>query len=213
MKKLLDRVGKLIAEGYRLREEWRGLSGRRERDREEANLSRARWLTSCSNFFGVVGLPEYAGRFRALEMGPWGNPCDVLAKLTGVLQSARDEIETGFIFKIKYLLHADLFASIVDQAEELIGTGHRIPSAVLGRIVIERWLRDEAEKAGIEVGEEEKASVVNNQLKNGGVFSTPKWRQVQGLLDVGNSAAHGKTDEFEDADVVRMVEFIRANCS
>ncbi len=213
MKKLLGRVDKLIAEGYRLREEWRGLSGRAERNREEAVRSRARWLLSCNNFFEVCELRRYGGRFEEMEVGGWQHPCDVFARLIGILESARDEIKEGLVFKVRHLLHADLFSSLVEQADELLQTGHKIPAAVLGRIVIERWLGDEAEKAGVGLSEGEKASVVNDRLKKEGAFSTLRWRQVQGSLDVGNLAAHGKMDEFEDADVRRMVEFIRANCS
>jgi uncharacterized ferredoxin-like protein len=85
-----------------------------------------------------------------------------------------------------------------------------VPAAVLGRIVIERWLRDQAEAAGIP--EFDTAKALNDDLKKAGQYSGPKCKQVQAHLAVGNSAAHGKTDEFSENDVRVMLEYARANC-
>ena len=208
MKKLLERLDKLIAEAYGLREQWRDINAKPDRYREEAGLSRTRWLRSCENFFEFASMPKFAEEFQAISRNQ-SHPSYQIAQLIGILQSAKDEIQAGFIFKIKYLLHADFFNSIVDQAEDLLRTGHKIPSAVLGRIVIEQWLKDEAEKAGIPINETDKAAVVNDRLKNEKIFSIPRWRQVQSFLDIGNSAAHGRPDDFADDDVRRMMEFIR----
>ncbi len=53
----------------------------------------------------------------------------------------------------------------------------------------------------------------NDGLKTAGVFTTPKWRLIQGLLDVGNAAAHGNEKEFTEVDVRRMIDFAEANCA
>jgi len=141
-----------------------------------------------------------------------GDPSWKLPLLGGILESARECFESGLTGKFRHLLHAEMFDSLVAQAKELLQTGHKIPAAVLCRIVIERWLRDQGDKAAVPNWETAKASSVNDGLRNAGVFSTPKWRQVQSLLDVGNAAAHGSESEFIGADVGRMIDFAESNC-
>ncbi len=213
VKKLLDRANELLADGDVLREQYRvDADEQGQEQKEDVHVNGTRWLRSCEHFFDVALMPTFEEKFREITAEGWLSPW-TLARLVGIVQSARDELEKGFMFKIKHLVHADLFDSLVGQAEALLEEGHRIASGVMGRIVIEQWLGDEAEKTGIALSGDEKASAVNDRLKKEGVFSKPKWFQIQGLLAVGNSAAHGKTDEFEDGDVRRMLEFIRANCS
>jgi hypothetical protein len=132
--------------------------------------------------------------------------------LVGLLESARDEIAAGFLGRIAYLAHAQLFHSVIEQAIELLRLDHLTPAAVLGRIVIERWIRDEAERNGIHEHATAKASVLNDRLKGVGKLSVPKWRLIQGYLDVGNAAAHGRIDDFTRQNVEQLLSFAQATC-
>lgn len=107
-------------------------------------------------------------------------------------------------------MQAEILDSVVDQAELLFSSGHVLPAAVLGRIVLERWLRELATKQNIPDADTAKATVLNDKLKQASAFSTPKWRQIQTYIDVGNSAAHGKVGEFSDDDVSRLLVFVRS---
>lgn len=138
---------------------------------------------------------------------------DEIAHVAGVLESARDCLAAGFVGKLKHLIHAEMFDSLLQQAEALLKAGHTIPAAVLGRIVIEDWLRDQAEKAGITVAVNEKASVINDSLKKAGVITASRWRQVQSYLDIGNAAAHGRSSEITMEDVGRQLEFAKTACT
>ena len=135
-----------------------------------------------------------------------------IARVTGLLQSATECLERGFAGKLKRLLHAEMFDSLASQSRELLQKGHRIPAAVLGRIAIEDWLRDEAEAAGVPNYASVKASTLNEALRAAGVFPQPKWRHIQSLLDIGNAAAHGSEAEFTNDDVTRLITFVEANC-
>jgi len=211
MKKLLDRLDVLIEQGANLREKFRGIEGKNDKEREQAGLARSDWVSSCEHVLKYAGMELHATEFRGYRSNK-SYPSYQIAQLLGVIQSARNEIEAGLVGKLRYLVHADFFDKIIDQAAELHRTGHMVPAAVLGRIVIEQWIRDEAEKEGIPDYDKEKASVLNDALKKSGHFSVPKWRQVQSFLDVGNSAAHGKTSEFNADDVKRMLDFALSNC-
>ena len=174
MKELLDRLDKLISDGYGLREQLRNYNSQADSAREEGALNKTRWLRSCLNFFGYVSMPKFEEEFKfiakSLKKSYAENPSFTIAELIGVLQSAKEEIKAGFVFTIKYLLHADFFDSLIDQAEELFHKGHIIPATVLGRIVIEQWLKDEGEKNNIYIADTDKDSVINDRLKNKNIF-------------------------------------------
>jgi len=89
----------------------------------------------------------------------------------------------------------------LEQADALLKAAHKVPAAVLVRVALERWIRDQAEKAGIPGFDSQKPSRLNDDLKGNGIFSKPKWGQVQSVLHLGNSSAHGKADEFTEQDV------------
>jgi len=188
------------------------LSGSGDRaDEAEFDRCFTRWRLSAKKVLEYAGLDSFLADYQVIEEEKC-HPARTLPYLAGILQSARECLENGFTGKLRHLLHAEMFNSLVEQAKELLDTGHNIPAAVLCRIVIERWLRDQAEKAGVPNWDKAKASVINDALRNAGVFTTPKWRHVQGLLDVGNAAAHGDEKEFTEADVRRMIDFAEANC-
>jgi hypothetical protein len=133
--------------------------------------------------------------------------------MAGIIESAYDLMKNGLVGKIKFLLHADMFTSMLEQSRALNETGHLVPAAVLGRIIVEGWLRDQAEKAGVKVPEDAKAATINEALKKASIFPIPKWRQVQVLLDIGNAAAHGKTSDLSEAEVAKLLDFIAVNCT
>lgn len=207
MQALLNRIEELLHQGSDLAAKSKNV---KESD-YSYNSARIRWFMSCENFFTFAKMERFLQEFEKTKMLPLSEEY-IFANMIGILQSAYDEINAGFISELKHLIHAEFFESIIEQAEELLGKGYKMPAAVLGRIIIERWLKDEAEKNNLTVGDKDKASKVNDQLKQGGFFSVPKWRQIQGFLDIGNSAAHGKNDEFTDDDVKRMFDFIKVNC-
>lgn len=210
MTKPSQRIAELIETGNGLRVDWE--EGPKP---EELVLKRAsdtaKWVQSSEHFLDFIGLTTFRERFASTYKQNI-RATYKFAQLVGILESAQDEIANGFLGKIVYLAHADLFGSVVEQAEELLKVGHILPAAVLGRIVIESWLRDEAERNQVPDHETAKASVLNDRLKSAGVFAVPKWRLIQGYLDVGNAAAHGKQEEFSPTDVTQLLMFAQTNC-
>ncbi|MBU1119305.1 hypothetical protein KKH43_05480 [Patescibacteria group bacterium] len=208
--KELNRAKELIENGNKLRDDFRDYHDY-DQSKNDDFLRLKSWNMSCGNFLNRIGLDDFYAEFLKIDHGP-GDFHYRISEQLGILESAKYEIESGFVNDIKFLLHADMFDSITDQAEELLTKGHEIPSAVLCRIVIEEWLRDEADKNAISSTESLKASGVNDLLKKNDILSTPRWRQIQSHLDTGNSAAHGKTDEFETKDIEAMIQCIRNFC-
>ena len=211
MSKVLEKLESLIADGSALIGEWRSEHSGSDPGREVRARKTQRWTSSCEHFFEYMGMPSFKKRFQDV-LGGKSYAAYTFSQLVGILESAKDEISSGLLGNIRHLLHADMFASIVEQASELLEKGHLTPAAVLGRIVIERWLRDLGEKSGVADYGTIKAATLNERLKGAGIFSTAKWGLVQGFLGIGNAAAHGKEDQFSRKDVEQMLEFARANC-
>lgn len=132
-----------------------------------------------------------------------------LSTLRGILSSALEEINSGFLYKIEHLISGDFFMSIMDEAEELVKKHHKDPAAVLLRVVIENTLKDLCDREGIVYVPKEKASSLNTKLKQAGVYAIPMERKIQANLDIGNFAAHGEFSKFSEKDVEDMLDFIK----
>ncbi len=207
MKKIIERIEELIKQSEKIQ-----LLGDKN-DISRKYLQKRTWLLhSCEDVLKYATLDKYLEEFRKLTNNVSYVCVYEIAEITGLLESARDSLQHGFVGNIRSLLHAEMFDSIVEQADGLLASRHKIPAAVLGRIVIERWLRDQAEKVGISNWDTDKATVLNDNLKRAEIFSVPKWQLIQSLLDIGNSAAHGGDSEFSVDDVRRMLDFTKANC-
>ena len=167
-----------------------------------------RWMTNCESVIQFAALPTYLTKFFEAQRGRASDSWKI-AQVAGLLQSAIDMLEGGFIGNLRTLVQAEILDSVVDQADSLLKSGHVLPAAVLSRVVLERWLRDQAGSSGIPEADTARASTLNDKLKKAGKLSTTKWRQIQGGLDVGNAAAHGKVDEFSRDDVIRLLVFVR----
>lgn len=124
----------------------------------------------------------------------------------GILDGALKDLADGFIDDLEFLLSGDLYDSLIEEARHLNNLDYKDPSAVLGRIVLEKTLKKLAIKNSL--SQEQKASKINDELKSLGFYSKSQWRRIQAMLDVGNDAAHGKFDQYDKNDVSKMLEDI-----
>lgn len=204
MNKLLDFFQKLQGEAYNVRD----LQARND---DDFYREYARWTRSARQALEHADLKAFADDFASMiEVGSsthWQ-----VATLCGIVDSARECIEAGLVGRIRHLAHAEMSGTLVEQAKELVGVGHKTSAAVLCRIVVERWLRDQGEKACVKDWETERTNTLNDALRIGGVYAMPKCRFIQSCLAIGNSAAHGKESEFTVEDVRRMIDFAETNC-
>jgi len=204
------RLRQLVSEGESLADSFQGIAEVSDDARAVFHRKLWRWLRNVETVLSHLSLTDHCADIRLLRKSPYYSAS--IPEMIGILESAIDAIESGHMQKLRHLLHADYFDSITHQAEGLLDSGHATPAAVLGRIVIERWLRDLAEREGIEEFGSAKTSALNESLRQRDVFSKPRWRQIQTHLDVGNEAAHGNEDQFNDSDVRKLLEFIVEAC-
>lgn len=163
------------------------------------------WLVRVENIvsatFGNDG-PHYQ-RLREVIEGHVSRSYEVNT-IVGILTGALDDLEGGFLVGQEHLIAGEIFDSVLEQARALVRAGYKDPGAVLARVVLEDTLRRIAREA--KLPDDGKASVVNDSLRDAGHYPKPQWRLVQVWLDVGNSAAHGKFDEYTVEQVRDMLD-------
>ncbi|HVG11169.1 MAG TPA: hypothetical protein VNM67_25930 [Thermoanaerobaculia bacterium] len=208
MRNVQSYLEKLVAEAYVISRLFNDLENEDQKDERERRYRR--WRKNVVEVLTYAKLDSHLAEIKEILKSA-ANDANKVQRTTSLLESAVDLLEHGFIGDLKILLRAEMLATTIEQAKVLFEAEHLIPAAVLARIVIEGWLKGEAEKAGVGVPENAKAANINESLKKASIFSVPKWRQVQAYLDIGNAAAHGKAESFTREDIARLLAFAEAN--
>lgn len=202
---LLKRFDELITFGKTLLENVQAKSSSSMEDRAKEG----RWQTSCLHIlertFGKqsVYLTNFQRVFR------YGNVKSHMVHGTEIMKGAREDIEKGFLYRIEHLISADFFDSITEQAEYLLKSGFKDVAAILGRVVIENTLKDIARRENVTFPDKIKLSALNELLRKNGVYAINVWRTVQAQIDLGNLAAHGHFDKYDDKSIGNMLTWTR----
>lgn len=164
------------------------------------------WVIRCENIieaaFGTRG-PHY----KRLQKITGSLSPHAIESLVGLLVGGTDDLKGGFLVDQEMLIAGEVLDSVLEEATALQKAGYHHCAAVLGRVALEDALRRLAREEGVDASQ--KASGINDDLKEADRFPVPKWRQIQAWLDVGNAAAHGETDEYGPRDVARMLDGVR----
>jgi len=168
-----------------------------------------KWITSCQHIlertFGneSIYLKTYENLLNL------GNQEAHITHGIALMEGAREEIEKGFLYKIEHLISADLFDSIIEQAEYLLKNGYKDVAAILGRVVVENTLKDIAKRENVNFPEDTKLAILNQILWQKGVYAKNVWRVIQAYVDLGNDAAHGHFEKYDQKSVQNMLNWIR----
>lgn len=123
--------------------------------------------------------------------------------IIGVLTGALDDLEKGFLIGQEFIIAGEVFDTILEQARYLNSSGYKDPAAVLARVVLEDTLKRLARSLNID--SDRKASIINEDLRQAGLYAKPQWRFIQAWLDVGNAAAHGDFNDYDREKVEKMI--------
>ena len=126
--------------------------------------------------------------------------------MRAVFLAAKEDYEGGYLHKIRDLVQANVFASELDQAEELLASGYWIAAAVIAGVVLETRLRQLCEDKGLPSGKLDK---MNADLAKADVYNKLTQKQITALADIRNSAAHGETGRFAPQDVTNMIRDVQ----
>lgn len=135
----------------------------------------------------------------------YGSNFGTLQRLKAIFMAAREDYEGGYLRSTRSLIQAQVFDSELEQAQALLDAGYKSPSAVVAGVVLETSLRELCDRHSIPHGKLDK---MNADLAKEGVFNKLQQKRITAIADVRNSAAHGKPDEFSEADVSDMIRDI-----
>jgi hypothetical protein len=133
--------------------------------------------------------------------------------LGGILQALRADIEAGYVQTLMELVHADVFADLLEMADELQSKRYKDAAAVIAGSVLEEHLRKLAGKTGVDIerpdGSPKKADTLNNELSASSAYNKLQQKNVTAWLDLRNKAAHGNYADYDHAQVSALVRDIR----
>lgn len=139
---------------------------------------------------------------EAEKIRPYESKADPFKRLKSILIAAMDDYKGGYLTSIKNLIQADVFDNELEQAQELLSNGYKSAAAVICGVVLETALRDLCNREGIETAKLDK---MNSDLAKAGIYNKLQQKRITALADIRNSAAHGKPEEFVEADVETMI--------
>lgn len=174
--------------------------------------------TSVKSLFRLVldeaRYKEISDKIQYLEMTQMplvGAPRGVLEILKGI----KADYEADMLIPLSQLIESNVTFDYMEQAEQLLG-GERhdhdhVPAAVLAGAVLENRLRRlcQQQTPPIETernnGQHKTLEPLINDLSGRDIFSRTQAKQLKVWTDIRNHAAHGRFDQFDRAQVEKMV--------
>lgn len=168
------------------------------------------WGTSCLSILSTIfgeGSDLYK-RFNELFIKiSKGEPEDVKRGL-GILKSAKDVYENGYLFNTQALIEAEIFDDLLEQAEHLLSQNYFLASAVIAGCVLEDCLRKLCDRNSITLPAKATIEPMNVELAKAGIYNKLWQKKITALADLRNKAAHN-LGGFTDKDVEDMIRDVR----
>jgi hypothetical protein len=165
-------------------------------------------ITICSSTIDRLTAPGsvYGRQAKRILDKPGFNLTFYVEQLVGILKGLRHDIESGYLQTLQEEIHADVFADLLEMADQLLSDRYPLPAAVVAGAALEAQLRALAEHAGVATharGKPKRAGMLNDDLAKKGAYSKAEQKQVLAWQDLRKGAAHGG-DEFS-AEQVRLM--------
>ncbi len=129
-----------------------------------------------------------------------------------IIQAIRDEIAGEWLFSIKGLITAEVFADFIEMANYLLEQDYKDAAAVIAGSVLEGHLRQLCQSRNIATTftakgdvRSKKADQVNAELAASNVYSKLDQKAVTMWLDLRNKAAHGHYADYNIEQVRTMI--------
>ncbi|MHC4122916.1 MAG: DUF4145 domain-containing protein [Planctomycetota bacterium] len=174
-----------------------------------STLDYNKWYTSASNLIEKTcgSNNSYYRKIEALYVENRGQSY-IMPGCLGILKALYEDLKLGLLEDTKALITAEVFTDFIEQAEYLLNEGYVLPAAVIARTVLEDALRTLCRKNDIDLSKKPKLEWMNVELTKKGVYNRNTQKQITAWAGIGNSAAHGKTEEFTEDDVNNMIKGI-----
>lgn len=190
-----------------------------EYDLPSVNTSAAsQWSTNVvamlRSTFGEGSDHYRIAKDRALRLNHGETHYSDAERLHGVVKAALMAWDNGYVFDLRQLAEAEVEASLIDQAEELLSKGYHLAAAVLAGAVLEQHLRSLCAKYNVSPlgpnGKPKTMEPLNQDLCRAGAYSTLQQKQITHLAGIRNEAAHGNPVAADEAK--RLVQEALSLC-
>lgn len=195
---LIERVDQLIEMGRKVLTTRSNEGSMPEVDWGRQKGFRAAGLSFLERTFG----PEqpYVKEFEKHTDGPCSSSTEAGI---GILEAAKNEIAGGWLFTVRGVVAAEIFADFLEMAAYLLKKGYKDPAAVVTGSVLEEHLRQLCNKNNISI--EKSADLMNADLSKATVYNKLDQKSVTAWLDLRNKAAHGQYSEYTKDQVEVML--------
>jgi hypothetical protein len=165
------------------------------------------WGLSCLNLLKRIFGPEsdHYKRFDELKLSSFSP----IERGMGIIKSAKDEYEQGFLFEMKKLIEAEVFDDFLEQAQHFYSAGYFQAAAVIAGSVLEDGLRKLCVRSSITLSSNPKLDSMNTELAKKGTYNKLIQKKITALADLRNKAAHGEWEKFSSSDVKEMLDQVR----
>lgn len=148
---------------------------------------------------------HYSSFVEGEKPTPFGDNYGIFKRVKAVFMAAREDFEGGYLISVRNLVQAELAESELEQARELLQSGYVSAAAVVAGVVLETTLRTLCDRHAISHGKLDK---MNTELAKAGQYNALVQKRITAIAAVRNSAAHGKANDFQRADVESMINEI-----
>lgn len=167
-----------------------------------------KWRTSSLEFlrltFGENGThySEFSARSKT------NGESDIKMGL-GILLSAKDDIESGYLDKVESLISADIFADFLSMAEHLQTEGYFHPAASLAGAVLEDAMKKICQNNNVDFKTHDGLHTLNEKLAKQQVYNQIQFKNIDSWRSIRNAADHGQFNEFTNDQVKNMIDGIQ----
>lgn len=125
----------------------------------------------------------------------------------GVLMSLREAVDAGLLQTLESRIRAAVEDDFLEQARHLLTANYYVAAMVLIGGVLEQRLREICARRGLAPAGQQ-LNPYNEALRQAGEYDQATWRMVQTVGDTRNTAAHGRFDDVQRAQVQEALRFV-----
>lgn len=208
--KIIERLDKLIEQGNQISQMKFTESVKKGYNMLDGYYLYLQWKMSCLNIIDRICDANSVYRNSIPDKDTWTdfNIRGKVVETLSIMKSLREETEYGLITNIENLISKDILISINDEASALLDAGYKDASAIYCRVMLESGIKKMCDNNDINYNQNIKLNTLINTLKSNKVLNTIEWRQVLAWVDIGNAAAHGEFDKYDNEEVVLMLKGI-----
>ena len=175
---------------------------------EVSSLLFHEWRNNSQNFILLVcgeNNPYYKNFVEGVKSA---RPSDV-DHGTGILKALKEDLELGYLTRVRDLVSAEIFTDFIEMAQYLLGNNYKDSAASLVGAVLENGLRQIAQKHTIEVKSGDDIGSLNTKLADKEVYNRLVQKQIQAWKAIRDSADHGKFSDYKSEDAKSMLEGVQ----